>query len=204
MGFNSGFKGLILSPLYTYVFQMVSFPLGFPNKTLYAPLLSPLLATCPTHLVLLDMISRIMFVAECKWGSFWSYNFLRSSLVPLRPECQAVYFIIQRPWPLVPATLFPPSFKPIQRMRENKQFDGRQPGVFNVLFHIQSTAFYITVLWDHLFKWRLWGTSYVQLFAFVLCISKPRYLQESENFMKWLALVSGKKSLWTAQLNAFS
>jgi len=50
----------------------------------------------------------------------------------------------------------------------------------------------------------LWGTSHVQLFAFVSCISKPRYLQESENFMKWLAVVSGKKSLWTAQLNALS
>ena len=37
-----------------------SFPPGHPTKTLYA-LLFPLLATCPTHLILLDSISQIMY-----------------------------------------------------------------------------------------------------------------------------------------------
>jgi len=31
MGFNSGFKGLTLSPTHAYVFQVVSFP-GYPTK----------------------------------------------------------------------------------------------------------------------------------------------------------------------------
>ena len=42
------------------------FPSGFPTKTLYAPLSSPIRGTCPAHLILLDFITRTILGEEYK------------------------------------------------------------------------------------------------------------------------------------------
>ena len=42
------------------------FPPGFPTKTLYTPLSSPIRPTCPAHLILLDFITRTILGEEYK------------------------------------------------------------------------------------------------------------------------------------------
>ena len=59
-------------------FPSALFPLGFPTKPLHMPLLSPIRATCPTHLFLINFITRNILGEEYKSLSSSLCTFLHS------------------------------------------------------------------------------------------------------------------------------
>ena len=54
------------------------FPSGFPTNTPHTPLRSSIRATCPTHLILLEFITRTILGEEYRWLSSSLCSFLRS------------------------------------------------------------------------------------------------------------------------------
>jgi hypothetical protein len=68
---------LILSHLRLGLSSVV-FLSGFPTKTLYTPLLPAVRATCPFHLILLDFVTRTIFIEEYRQLSSSLCSFLHS------------------------------------------------------------------------------------------------------------------------------
>ena len=67
-------------PIYAWVSQVVSFPLVSPPKLCIRLSSPPICATCPTHLILLDFITRTILGEEYRTLSSSSCSFLHSTL----------------------------------------------------------------------------------------------------------------------------
>ena len=75
---TSWWTTLILSSHLHIGLQSGLFPSGFPTKTVQASLISLMKATCPAHLILLDLIIRKIFGEEYRSLSSSLYRFLHS------------------------------------------------------------------------------------------------------------------------------
>jgi len=69
---------LILSSHLSLGLRSGLFPSGFPTKTLYTPLLSPIHSTCPAQPILLDLITQIIFGEQYRSLSSSLCSFLHS------------------------------------------------------------------------------------------------------------------------------
>jgi len=97
------------------------FPSGFPIKPLYTSLLSPICATCPAHLIILDFITRKILGKEYRSlnSSLCSFihppvtSFLLDPNILLKPP------ILKHPQPKFVPHCERPSFTSIQNSRQN-------------------------------------------------------------------------------------
>jgi hypothetical protein len=93
----------------------------FPTNTPFAPLLSLIRATCPVHIILLDLMTRIIFREDYRSLISSLRSFLHS---PVISSHFGPNIILSNLFPNYPQPKFfpqcePPSFTPIQRIRPN-------------------------------------------------------------------------------------
>ena len=95
-------------------------PCGFPTKTLYTTLSSPIRATCPAHIILLVFITRTILRVEYKTFSSSFCNFLHSPLTrpPLTKYSPHRHVLKHPQLPLLPECQRP-SFTPTQNNNQN-------------------------------------------------------------------------------------
>jgi hypothetical protein len=97
----------------------LSLSLSFPHQILYTPLFSPIHATCPGHLIVLDLITPTILGEEYR-----SLHSLRSFTTPvtsslLGPNIFLYTLFSKNPQPTFLPQCEWPRFTPIQNNRQN-------------------------------------------------------------------------------------
>ena len=91
--------------------------LRFPHQDPIRPLSSPILATCPAHLILLDFITRTILGEELKSFSSSLYNLLN---FPVTSSLLGPYILL-KPSSQTPSASFPPAMSATKFHTHTKQ-----------------------------------------------------------------------------------
>ena len=108
-------------PIYAWVFQVVSFLHVSPQKSCMYCSSPPYVLHAPTHLILLDLITRIIGEKYRRSLSSSLCSFLHSPCyaVPVRPKYYPQHSILKHPPPTFLPQFERPSFTPTQNNRLN-------------------------------------------------------------------------------------
>ena len=127
--FESGPRTSLLMALINFnvIFHLrVGFPSGvlpsdFPTKILHAPIFAPIHATCPSHFILLYLITHIVFGEEYRALSSFLYSLfpLPSYVVSLRPKCPPQHPVFGNLEPVCLCQCEQRTFTPLQNNRQD-------------------------------------------------------------------------------------